>query len=260
MNEIVASYGNYTIYKITHQATGGYYVCVPNNQLQNYQMFVGFANKDLSTLSKEEIIVEVNKVASFVNSLNNAGIYILPDIPISQLEQAVLANDERMFNNILVNRIQPITKQVYLLLNKRVNTSMINMIMQSGNDKKIVDWISNQYQNGKIQPIDYSMNLTMQRESEREKIVHVNNTMMHHQPVSQQTMNVPQPQQTTGITPINRQYDNEPTVNKENRLVRRLTMDNNNQVSSGFGSIKFIIATLILSLVVGVSIGYILIK
>ena len=63
-----------------------------------------------------------------------------------------------------------------------------------------------------------------------------------------------------GIAPINREYENIDSMDKtkSNQLVRKLVKPND--ISNGFSNIKFIVATLIFSLVVGVSIGYILMK
>jgi len=53
---------------------------------------------------------------------------------------------------------------------------------------------------------------------------------------------------------------NELTNTKENSKVRRLVPPKDNNNSHGFNSIQFIILTLIISLITGISIGYLIIK
>ena len=62
----------------------------------------------------------------------------------------------------------------------------------------------------------------------------------------------------SGITPVNHQYDNiNQNRNKvDNRLVRKLMRPRN----MGFSNTKFIILTILLSLVVGIGIGVIIMK
>lgn len=68
-----------------------------------------------------------------------------------------------------------------------------------------------------------------------------------------------QPLEKHGIAPIDRSFENEMPPVSRNRLVRRRVMGNNN-ISSGFSSIRFIVTTLLFSLVAGILIGYLIIR
>jgi len=62
----------------------------------------------------------------------------------------------------------------------------------------------------------------------------------------------------TGIPPINQQFNSleQRRVQTNNRLVRRMMRPRN----MGFGNVKFIVITIILSLIVGIGIGIMMMK
>ena len=80
-------------------------------------------------------------------------------------------------------------------------------------------------------------------------------------PITDEPINeIDNPTLDNDITPINREYENVDSIDKtkSNQLVRKLTKPNN--TSTGFSNVKFIVLVLLLSLVVGISIGYLIMK
>ena len=105
-------------------------------------------------------IKEIREISDSINASYKNGIYILPILPISKLEEATNENEDRSYNKILNNIIQPITYEAYNLFTKNnFNIShTINMIIQNDNDKKIIDWLSIKLGPNFIKKITYDKN------------------------------------------------------------------------------------------------------
>ena len=132
---IILSLENYTIYN-----NNTYYLCIPKENSNFYHVFMGFSNKDLTNLSKEDLITEIRKISDSINAAYKNGIYVLPIISPTKLKEATTENDDREYNKILNNIIQPITYEVYSFLSSqkfRVSQT-IKMIKQNDIDKKLI--------------------------------------------------------------------------------------------------------------------------
>lgn len=239
-----------------------YCLCMPNEQVDTYQIFLGFSNKDLSILPKEQIINEVKKISELVNSLNKSGICVLPIISPVELEEAALENDDRKFNEIMVQKIQPITAEIYQILssqNKKVNQT-INMIKQTESDRKFIGWMSMRLGNNYIREVDFNQlkEEQMRLDSQPSQAdIDDSRSNQGKEPSLRSEDNRPF---TSGIAPIDRSYENVPTMERKNKLVRVRKMEPPKNVSPGFSSMKFIIITLLASLVIGIGVGWFLIK
>ena len=262
MGELIANLESYSIYKAYNDKAGDYYLCVPNNNIVSCQIFLGFNDMELDNLSNDEIISMINDINSMIMNINNNSMYVIPNISLSILKQATLENDDRMYLDILNNKIQPITSDVYnMLIKNGINTKKINQVIQiiekSDHDKKLGGWLSMKLGDNYINELDYqklkeaSMNKDNQNTSYSipitdEPVDNIDNTMINNDNQS--------------IAPINREYENVDSIDKtkSNQLVRKLTKQSD--TSKGFSNIKFIVLVLLLSLVVGISIGYIIMK
>lgn len=264
MGEILETLKGYSIYKCRHDSAGDYYLCIPNGQIERFQLFIGFADMDLSGLPKEAVIAEVRKISDLIHTVNSNGILMLPDLPVSELEQAARENDDRKYNDILNNRIQPITAEIFKMIvqNKGLENGLsqtINMVKNNDRDKKLAGWMAMKLGSSFINEVDM--------EKLREEAVEMENGRKSEQDNKPKNMLEPQNDNTmsqnfsSGIAPIDRSYEQEAPVQtqqRQNRLVRKRVKEN--EMSPGFGNIKFIIAVLLSSLVVGISVGYLLIK
>lgn len=138
-NNIVLSLNDYTIYDNVY-----YYLCVPKTVSNFYHVFIGFSEKDLVKLTTDDLILEIRKIADSINAAYKNGIYVLPVIPNKLLIDATCENDDRLYNKILNNIIQPITFEIYKLFttnNMRVS-QIIKLIKQNDIDTKLVGWLS----------------------------------------------------------------------------------------------------------------------
>lgn len=136
---LILSLDNYSIFQFNN-----YYLCMPKEDSNFYHVFMGFSDKDLPNLQKDELIKEIRKIGDSINIAYKNGIYVLPIILPKKLKEAATENDDRSYNKILNNIIQPITYEVYSLLSsKKLRVSQtIKMIKQNDIDKKLVNWIS----------------------------------------------------------------------------------------------------------------------
>lgn len=136
---VILSLDEYKIY-----STDNYYLCIPNTNTSFYHVFMGFSEKDLTMLSQEDLINEVRKISDSINAVYKNAVYVLPIIEPSLLITTTDENDDRGYNKLLKNIIQPITISVYSKLvsqNKSVS-QIIKMIKQNDMDKKLVGWLS----------------------------------------------------------------------------------------------------------------------
>lgn len=221
---------NYTIYK-----ANTYYICIPAYNCNFYHIFMGFSQKDLNNLAEEELIQEIRKISDSINYSYPNGIYVLPIISSKLYQEATKENDDRLYNKLLNNIIQPITFNIYSLLssqNMRVSQT-IKMIKQNDEDNKFVGWLSIKLGNAFIKEITFD-----------------NNT------------NPIEPKDIIKITTYNDSdifidYDKRDESNKHEIYIRD---DLKPAISPGFGSLGFIIMILSISSVFIGAIIYMILK
>ena len=230
---IVLSLDEYSIYK-----NDNYYLCIPNNDNSFYHVFMGFSFKNLTLLSNEELFLEIRKISDSINAVYKNGVYILPIINPSLLEEVTLENDDRGYNRLLKNIIQPITLSVYSKLisqNKRVS-QIIKMIKQNDKDTKLVGWLSMKLGNNFIKEIIFeNKDNTDLIEDANEK----NNLV-----------------DTSNISAIDYQIDDIWLKQEEDKISDTLKP----AFSPGFSALKFLLMMLGISLLFGAILGYLIIK
>lgn len=245
MGELFLSLGNYSIYK-----NNGYYLCVSNQEINNYQMFMSFSDKDLTKLSDNDIVNEIKRVSNLLFSRSSDLIYVLPIIDPTELERAASINDDRAYNRIL-EKIYPITFDVHQKFSarkKRIN-DVIGMIRQTDVDQKIIHWLD-------IKLMEISHKDCIQDVDINQLIKYRDKDIFSEWQSSPFLQEAP----SSSIAPINRE-DDAPIQNKQNAHVRKLVKPKiNDDVSPGFSSMKFIVMILSIALLVGVAIAAWLIK
>ena len=244
-------FNGYTIYS----GDGKYYFCISDEEVQSYQIFIGFSERDLGNSSKEAIVNEIRKVSDLISSLDKSVIYVLPVISPSYLQEVAMENDGIGYRRIMNDVVQPCVREIHGKLskkNKQVNP-VIRMIKRNDVDRKFIDGVILQIldeykRDDLVVDIEYSalrqtqtMNdATFDRSSPSFTVANDNRT----------------PQ--SGIAPVNHQYD-EASIGKSNQLTRK-KVKTKQEVSPGFSSIKFIVMVLTVSIVLGIGLGYLLIK
>lgn len=140
-----AKLNGYTIYQFQNKNAYNYFLAIPDNYVRNYQMFIGFPKKELKDLPKKDIISEIDEIKKMITYLNQDGIYLLPDIPLNELEEAAKENDGKKYNKILYEKINPMIQEAYQTLSsyktaeKTIN-QVIVFVKQTESDRKFVDW------------------------------------------------------------------------------------------------------------------------
>jgi len=140
-----AKLNGYTIYQFQNRNAYNYFLSIPDHYVNNYQMFIGFSKKDIKNTPKKDIINEIDEIKKMITSLNKDGIYLLPDIPVSELEQAALENDGKKYNKILSEKINPMISEAYQILSsyntaEQTINQVIIFIKQTESDRKFIDW------------------------------------------------------------------------------------------------------------------------
>lgn len=231
MNTILCL-NEYSIYKCDN-----YYLCIPNNDNNFYHVFMGFTFKDLTQLSEEELLFEIRKISDSINAVYKNGIYVLPIIEPTLLDEVTLENDDRGYNRLLRNVIQPITLSVYSKLiskNKRVS-QIIKVIKQNDKDKKLVGWLSMKLGSNFIKEITFEI----------QDKVDVDNTIKEDVFIDM-----------INISATDYQIDEIWLKQEEDKINDTLKP----AFSPGFSALKFLLMVLGISLVFGVILGYLIMK
>ena len=231
---VILSLDEYSIY-----SNDNYYLCIPNNDMQFYHIFMGFSSIDLKILSREDLLMEIRKISDSIFAVYKNSVYVLPIIEPSILKEATQENDDREYNKILKNIIQPITLSLYsklMVQNKRVS-QIIKMIKQNDMDKKFVGWISMKLGN------DFIKEITFESQEEVSAIPR------------EVTGEI---QYTDNVKLISIDYQEEDIWLKkeEDKISESLKP----AFSPGFGNLKFMLLVLGISTVLGAIIGYLIIK
>ena len=242
MEKAVTTFDNFEVFQYKINKVGTYYISVPTGDVDKYDMFIGFPNKDLSQLSDNEIVSEFSRTAEMVTSLYN-GIYVMPMIPYDKLVDAMNENDDRLFSEIWWDIVTPITTEIYIRLNGKFNNKR-NFIIRVDSDRKLIDWIEiecSKFGKNLIEEFEYS---DLINRYSKNKII--DNEILDNS--STQQMN-------SEIVSVEFKLD---SVSSQNKPYTRNLKPKN--PSSGFSSFKFIIVTILVSLVAGIGLGYLLIK
>lgn len=141
----VAKLNGYTIYQFRVDKYN-YFLAIPDEYTDTYQMFIGFPKKDFKDTPKDEIISEIDDIKKMIAGINKNGIYIIPDIPLDMLYEASLENDNKKFEQILNDVIKPIIQDAYTIMKDygskdRTINQVINWIKQTESDTKFIQWI-----------------------------------------------------------------------------------------------------------------------
>lgn len=230
--DIILPLSGYTIYK-----NKNYYFCIPNDECSIYHLFMGFSLKDLTKMSSDDLIIEIRKIGDSVNASYKNGVYILPIISPKLLEEATSENDDRQYNYILNNIIQPITSDVYTWFKKRKKnvSQTIKMIKQNDMDKKLVGWLSMKLGNEFVKEILFEIDT-----KESTIPMSILENVFH----------------TSNSDTIFVEYKNEINTQNENYISDTLKP----AFSPGFSKLGFMIMILVISLILGIILGYMILK
>lgn len=229
--DIILSLNEYSIYK-----NDNYYLCIPNEDMNFYHVFMGFSSLELTSISQEELLMEIRKISDSIYAVYKNSVYVLPIIKTSILEEATLENDDRSYNKVLQSYIQPITLSVYSYLvskNKRVS-QIIKLIKQNDMDKKLMAWISLKLGSDFVKEITFENNVQVTPENVEES----------------------KTQDIISSIAIDYQDDEIWVQQEEDKISDSLKP----AMSPGFGNLQFILMVLTISSVFGAILAYLIIK
>lgn len=135
MGDIIFTSDNYSIYQ-----NNGYYMCISNKDIIDYQMFIGFSSQELGLVSNNSIVDEIRKISDLLFLRTNDAIYIVPVINPNELERVASVNEDKEYERFLNKYILPITSDIKRKMaanNKNLN-DLIGIIKQNDIDKKII--------------------------------------------------------------------------------------------------------------------------
>lgn len=226
--KIILALDSYSIYDYDT-----YYLCVPNNTSNFYHLFIGFSMLNLKELEQEDLYKEIRKIGDSLNASYKNAVYILPIIDIDILKEAVIENDDRLYNKLLNNYIQPITADIHSkFLNSKIYFShIIKFIRQNDQDSKIISWISMKLGSDYVREITFD--ITKDNSDD--------NTQVKEE--------IPE------VT-IDHEMD-DIWIKKQEEMIDD---DLKPAISFGFSSLSFILMVLTISLVLGTILGYMILK
>lgn len=137
----------YKIYELYNNKAESYYLTIPNNDIDTFEIYVAFPKKDISSLSQEEIINEIKEINDLVIKSNPSSIYILPNIKVSELTDAANENDFKLYNELL-SHIHTTLSDTYDKIGKHKNIKQkITFIKQTNSDSKFINWLETNMNN-----------------------------------------------------------------------------------------------------------------
>ena len=238
MGDIIFTIDNYSIYQ-----NKGYYVCISNFEVNKYQMFIGFSDKDLGLNSNQTIVDEIRRVSDLLFSRSKDGIYVVPVINPYELERVASINENKVYDEFVNRYILPVTNDINknFSANNKQLIDVIGFIKQNDIDKKIIDGID--------MSVTYEiMSKTGQVSKDFIKAVDIEvlkrSNGIAEVDFLQTDDNVFTEDTSFSIAPVKHEYEQE-TLSKENVYVRKLVKQKNGL--PGFSSMGFII------MIIGVS-------
>lgn len=219
---------DFTVYSANCRSTQGvnnYYICIPNNDKEGYSLYIEFPNKSINYEDKTSILEMMNNEREKIN--DDKAIYVLPVIPEELIIKEDNVNDDKVYLE-LVNTVEEICDDVFgnMIQENTLMDQSVHLITDSRYEEDFVDWINIIYVENKPQ-----MKGIFQKERKN----------------------------------IDEYYDATTTNDEENHIeqeiskpkVRVLEKPKNN---NGFSRIQALVITIILSLIVGISIAYYMVR
>lgn len=143
---IVSKDSNYAIYKLTNVQNISYYVYISSKQVSKYRMFVGFPLGNGS-----DMITDVKTVGDKLMNDYSDCVYVVPLIDMKRLDNDFVNSGDDLYKSIL-SEIQTVTNDVAIKIfeNKERKISfeqMINFVLRNDVQKKFVSWLDKKMPN-----------------------------------------------------------------------------------------------------------------
>ena len=219
---------DFTVYSANCRSTQGvnnYYICIPNNDKEGYSLYIEFPNNSINYEDKASILRMIDKEREKIN--NDKAVYVLPVIPDELIIKADNVNDDKVYLE-LVNIIEEICDDVFgnMIQENTLMEQSVHLITDDRYEEDFVDWINIIYVENKPQ-----MKGIFQKERK-------NSDKEHDIVTTDDEVNY---------------------IEQEiSRPKTRVLEDHRN--NNGFSRIQALVITIILSLIVGISIAYYMVR
>ena len=234
-NNIYSNNPIYTMYVFHNDIT--YYLSIPKEEYNEYEIFVSFPTKDINSLTGKNKVEEIRRINDMLIRTKPNAIYLLCCLSNNELEEFASYNDNKtnLYKKLQQNFFKSLSHAFDELKNKKIKFP-VNLIKENEFDSKLIDWLE----------IDMSTYLKSIKFNDIKQAYYdlIFNETMAFKPIDSSSGT---PNTRTG-GPI--------TVAKENVKVKRLVPSS----KKGFTTIHAIYLTIFLSLIIGISIAYLLIK
>ena len=219
---------DFTVYSANCRSTQGvnnYYICIPNNDKEEYSLYIEFPNKSINYGDKTSILRMIDKEREKIN--NDKAVYVLPVITDELIIKADNVNDDKVYLE-LINTIEEICDDVFgnMIQENALMEQSVHLITDDRYEEDFVDWINIIYVGNKPQ-----MKGIFQKE--RKNIDKVYDIVTTDDEVNYIEQEISRPK-------------------------TRVLEDHKN--NNGFSRIQALVITIILSLIVGISIAYYMVR
>lgn len=223
---------DFTVYSANCRGTQGvnnYYICIPNNDKEGYSLYIEFPNKSINYEEKNSILGMIDKEREKIN--DDKAIYVLPVISEELIIKEDNVNDDKVYLE-LVNAIEEICDDVFgnMIQGNTPMEQSVHLITDNRYEEDFVDWINIIYVENKPQ-----MKGIFQKERK--------NIDKEYDAVT-----------TNYEGPKDMDYESKEISKPKVRVLEK--PKNNN----GFSRIQALVITIILSLIVGISIAYYMVR
>lgn len=247
---------NYIIYEIDD--TSKYYLCIPNHDTYKYTMYMGLSMNNFNKIDKENKITEIDSIASKLYKINPNSVYLLPVVNHDKLINAVYDNDDYFYNKLL-NDLHKCIKDAYdtIRTNNTVSiNSVIYAVKQNNKVDYFLDWLDVKL-GGYLDTININKINELYNEINLEKTqvikiadIPVNKEEDIKKEDTPKVENIPTKKEDTHkVENIPNVKEEIPIVKEENAKKKVLKKVN----KEGFSDYKFIVLTIIISVIIGVT-------
>lgn len=243
INRNPETFKSYSIYLITIDEDNKYFLSLPDKNYLHPSLALAFSSHYQNSSNTEEVRKEITEISDKIQFDNQDMIIAMPLIPYESLKEASKTNDYYLYQRILT-KLHTITIDINRkVTNQNLNISLnqvIIIITQNDIDKNLADWLTMSFGS------KYFKSLSL---DQKEKST----------PIEQR------------ITPIIQEsyYDSGDDGNSGLNLNGSISNENVKVLAKvppkpsthhGFSSFSFILVTLILSIIIGITIAVLIIK
>ena len=234
-NNIYSNNPLFTMYVFHDDIT--YYLSIPKEEYKEYEIFVSFPSKDINSLNGKDKAEEIRRINDMLIRIKPNTIYLLCCLSRNEIEEFASYNDNKtnLYKRLQHKFLKVLSKSFDELKNKTIKFP-ISLIKQDEFDSKFIDWLE----------------INMNSYLKSSKLLEIKQA--YYDLIFNETTVFNPIDSSSGTS--NTKSDSPSTVSKENIKVKKLVPPS----QKGFTTIHAIYLTISLSLIIGISIAYLLIK